>query len=260
MLKSKPILIVLSAIFFIYAGFIEPQWIEVTNHDINAPVEDGLKVVQISDLHTSGLGRIEKKVIEIVNGIVPDIIVLTGDVSSPGGTPKDYYEVLSQFKATKGTYFVHGNWEYWAPSKNFDELLLSVGVVNLDNKSVQLDEHVWLIGFDDALEGSPREGPAFKDVPSESYKIGIFHSPVYFNSVFEKIDVSLSGHTHGGQMRLPFVPPFWLPDGSSHYVSGWFSRGRNKMYVSRGIGTSVLPFRLFCRPEIAVFNFKKQGQ
>lgn len=260
MLKLKPILLILSIILFAYMGLIEPQWIEITNHQINAPVESELKLVQISDLHTKGLGRIEKKVIELVNQISPDIIVLTGDVSSPGGTSEDYHEVLSLFKAPKGVYFIHGNWEYWASSKNFNDLLSQIGIVNLDNKNVQLDEHVWLIGFDDALEGNPSEELAFKDVPSESYKIGIFHSPVYFDSVSEKVNISLSGHTHGGQMKLPFLPPFWLPDGSSDYVSGWFSKGSNKMYVSRGIGTSILPLRLFCRPEIAVFSFKKQGE
>lgn len=258
MLKFKMGLACLSIIFLTYVWFIEPRWIEVTYHQVNGEIEGELKIVQISDLHTKGFGAIEKKVLNLLYEIKPDVIVLTGDVSSPGSTRSDYYDVLSRFKAPKGVYFVHGNWEYWAPSEGFSELLSKAEIINLDNANIQLDKNVWLLGFEDALEGKPDKGLAFKNVPSGAYKIGIFHSPIYFDAVFNNVDIALSGHTHGGQVRLPFLPPFWLPQGSSRYASGWFSRGRGKMYVSRGVGTSILPFRLFCRPEIAVFNLSKK--
>lgn len=257
MSKIKCLFFFLLVLILAYAGIIEPQWIEVTEHSIYAPVERDLKLVQISDLHTNGLGRIEKKVIELVNELSPDLIVLTGDVSSPGGTFEKYKEVLARFRAQLGVYFVPGNWEYWAPPGDLNELLVSAGLVDLTNKNVQINKKLWIVGFDDALEGNPRENEALKDIPVDAFKIGLFHSPVYFESIHEKLNVALSGHTHGGQVRIPLVPALWLPDGSSGYVNGWYSKGKSKMYVSRGIGTSVLPFRLFCRPEIAVFNLSK---
>ncbi len=74
------------------------------------------------------------------------------------------------------------------------------------------------------------------------------------SAVAGKYDLAFAGHTHGGQVRLPLVGPLWLPPGSGRFVEGWYEEAGTKMYVSRGVGTSVLPVRLLCAPEIAIFD------
>lgn len=80
------------------------------------------------------------------------------------------------------------------------------------------------------------------------------HSPEYFGTLAGKADLVLAGHTHGGQVRVPFLPPLWLPHGSGSYVEGWYQDGGSRLYVSRGIGNSVLEFRFNCRPELPVID------
>lgn len=252
--KYSIFLLSLIIITLSYAWLIEPQWIEINIYSVKAPVAAPLKIMQLSDLHTKGLGFVEKKVIRIIEEQQPDIILLTGDISSPGSTIEDYKSVLSKIRAPKGVYFVTGNWEYWLPINGFKSLLDETHIINLDNKNIKLSGNAWLVGFDDVLEGNPDEVAALKDVPEDAYKIGIFHTPQFFDQIHKKINFSLSGHSHGGQMRLPFMKPFWLPAGTGEYVDGWFTKGKHKMYVSRGIGNSILPFRFFCRPEISIFN------
>lgn len=252
--KYSFFILVSGILVLLYAWLIEPQWIEVNQYPIQAPVDSPLKIMQISDLHTKGNGFVEKKVFQIIEEQRPDIILLTGDISSPGSTIQDYKQVLSKIKAPKGVYFVTGNWEYWVPVNGLQSLLSDSGITNLDNSNIKLSGNTWLVGFDDVLEGNPNETLALKDVPTDAFKIGMFHTPIYFNQIYKKINLSLSGHSHGGQMRIPFIKPFWLPAGTGEFIDGWFSRENSKMYVSRGIGNSILPFRFFCRPEIAIFS------
>ena len=244
-------------LILLYAWKIETQWVEVNQFDVKAPVDSPLKIMQISDLHTKGLNSPEKKVISIIESVKPDIIVLTGDISSPGSDLNDYEEVLKNIKAPKGVFFVTGNWEYWTHPEGFNALLGKLGIVNLDNKNIIISGKTWLIGFDDYLEGNPDEKRAFQNVPEDSFKLGLFHTPQYFDLIHTKLNLSLSGHSHGGQMRLPFIDPFWLPAGTGKYFDGWFSEGESRMYVSRGVGNSILPLRLFCRPEIVIFNLSR---
>lgn len=260
-LKSKKFIFLLAPVFLLifYAFLIEPNWIEVTHHQVIAPVEQEIRIVQVSDLHTKGVNKRERALLAKIERIKPHVIVITGDVSSPGTEAEDYFQVLSQLKAPLGVYLVSGNWEYWASHPKFSEMVNEAEIVNLNNKNVRLGEKVWLVGFDDHLEGVVDETKAFANVPDEDFKIGIFHSPAFFDDIFQKLKVSLSGHTHGGQVRIPFFGAFWLPPGSGQYSSGWYYKNLSSMYVSRGLGTSVLPLRLLCRPELSVFTLKGQN-
>lgn len=256
--KNKLIIYIIAVSFISYIWLIEPQWIEINQYNIIAPIDKKISIMQISDFHIRGFGAIEKKVIDYINTLKPDVIVLTGDVSSPNTTPEEYELVFSKIKAPQGVFIVNGNWEYWVNHSNLKNLLEKNLITNLDNTNKQLGPSLYLIGFDDALEGIPDEKKAFLNVPENSYRIGLFHSPVFFDSIFKKLNLSLSGHTHGGQIRVPFLPLLWLPPGSGNYSEGWYKKDQSSMYVSRGIGTSVLPFRLFCRPEIAVFHLSRE--
>jgi predicted MPP superfamily phosphohydrolase len=88
-------------------------------------------------------------------------------------------------------------------------------------------------------------------VPKKTKVISLFHTPILFESIKEKSHLAFAGHSHGGQARLPFIGALWTPEGTGKYDSGWFQGGIGKMYVSRGIGNSILPIRFNCRPELA---------
>lgn len=245
----------LSLLILGYSYFIETNWLEITRHQINLKVNSNkkLKIVQISDLHTKGISTIEEKVIKTVQREKPDIIFLTGDIATPGGTNSGYEEVLKELIAKKAVYYIPGNWEDWEPILDLSDILKRNNIIDLTNKTLMLDNNLWLAGFADAPTGNP-DLRILKNIPSDSKIISIFHSPIFFDEVSNSIDLAFTGHTHGGQIRLPLIGTIALPPGSGNYDQGWFQKNRATMYVNRGIGTSIVPFRFLCRPEISIFE------
>jgi predicted MPP superfamily phosphohydrolase len=251
-MKTLKIFVLLIPIFIlIYSTCFEPYQLESTFHEVTIGTSGkNLLVVHVTDLHTDGLGAIELKLIDSIRSNKPDIIFITGDIATPDGTAKGYEDVLSKLKAPLGVYFVQGNWEYWEPIKELRDILKKANIAELTNKSILIKDDLWLVGLDDELAGSPRID-TFDGVPENRKNISIFHSPALFKSISHKTDLAFAGHSHGGQIRLPFIGSLWTPEGTDKYDSGWFEEGKAKMYVSRGIGNSILPIRLNCRPEVA---------
>ncbi len=253
--------ILLGVSLFIYARFIEPQWIEVTEHHLKANIDRPLKIIQLSDLHTYEFGLRETKVLDIIKRENPDAILISGDTIANAGDWKSVEILLKLLRAPLGVFLVRGNWEHWRPDPTELKVYQDANVIFLNNEARLLTEKVWVIGLDDSLSGTPDKQTALKNVPEDSFRIALFHSPAYFDFLDDqRIDLGLAGHTHGGQIRFPFLPPFWLPEGSGSYVEGWYERGSNHMYVSRGVGNSILEFRFFCRPEISVFYIEPKSQ
>jgi predicted MPP superfamily phosphohydrolase len=251
-MKTLKIIVLLIPIFIlIYSTCFEPFQLENTFHEVTIGKSGkSLLVAHVTDLHTDGLGTIELKLIDSIRSNKPDIILITGDIATPGGTAKGYEDVLSKFKAQLGVYFVQGNWEYWEPIKELRDILKKANIAELTNKSILIKDDLWLVGLDDELAGSPRID-TYDGVPENRKNISIFHSPALFKSISNKTDLAFAGHSHGGQIRLPFIGSLWTPEGTDKYDSGWFEEGKAKMYVSRGIGNSILPIRLNCWPEVA---------
>jgi predicted MPP superfamily phosphohydrolase len=237
------------------AFFIEPYRVEATHWDVQGPVGAPLKIAQLSDLHTKGIGRRERRVLEILNAERPDAIVITGDsLAGYGGTYQECKEFYEKLHAPYGVWFVRGNWETDTPirpARREREFYESAGVHLLLNSNVELRPGIWLIGLDDPTTGTVKLDTAFAGVPPDAYKIALFHSPAFFDHIASRVNLVLAGHTHGGQVRIPFVDPFWLPKGSGHYLAGWYEKDGTKMYVDRGIGMSVMPIRFLCPPEVA---------
>lgn len=245
----------LSVMILGYSYFIETSWLEITRHQINLKANSNkkLKIIQISDLHTKGISTIEEKVIKTVQSEKPDIIFLTGDIATPGGTNSGYEKVLTALKAKKAIYYIPGNWEVWEPISDLSDILKGNNIIDLTNKAIILDKNLWLAGFADAPTGNP-DLRILKNIPNDSKIISIFHSPIFFDEVSTSTDLAFTGHTHGGQIRFPLIGSIALPPGSGNYDQGWFQKNRAKMYVNRGIGTSIVPFRFLCRPEISIFE------
>ncbi|MFG1485120.1 metallophosphoesterase [Halobacteriovorax sp. RZ-1] len=234
----------------LYSFYYCPNDLEIIHY--NRKYNDGkttLKIAHISDLHTKSLGTIENKVISVLTKEAPDIIVLTGDLATPDGTYEGYLEVLREMKAPKGVYFVQGNWDIWEELPKKEELFQKAGIIGLTNSMKQIDKDLNLIGFDDLI-GKPAT-KLLKSVDSSLLNIALFHTPDFFDTIPNSIPLSLAGHSHGGQVRVPFYGPLWTPYGTDNYVSGWYKNENKELFVSRGIGNSILPIRFNCRPELA---------
>ncbi|HVF89360.1 MAG TPA: metallophosphoesterase [Blastocatellia bacterium] len=241
----------------LYAFFVEPYWIEDTHYRIQAPVTAPLKIAHLSDLHTSGLNRREKELLEILDREKPDLIVITGDSVSTTNGYEGFRVVLRELRAPLGVWVIRGNHENWHPIPDERDFYSSAGVNFLVNESKKPREDFWLVGLDDAFGGSPDLDGALADVPEDEYKIALFHSPGFFNQAAGRCDLALAGHTHGGQVQLPIIGAVWLPPHSGNFVEGWFERNGSRLYVSRGIGTSLLNVRFLCRPEVAFITLEK---
>lgn len=241
---------------YVYASHVEPYWLQVSHHRVGAPVSSPLKIAHLSDLHTDGLNRRERALIEILDREKPDLIVITGDSISTTEGKEGFFQVLQALRAPLGVWVVRGNHENWNPIPNERDFYNSAGVNFLLNESRKPREDFWLVGLDDAFAGSPNLDRALAGVPEADYRIALFHSPDFFDRAAGHCDLALAGHTHGGQVRLPFYGAIWLPPHSGNYVEGWFERDGSRLYVSRGVGTSALSLRFLCRPEVAFITLE----
>ncbi|MGB6626094.1 MAG: metallophosphoesterase [Candidatus Acidiferrales bacterium] len=256
------ILVALAAL--VVDGFwIEPNNIEVTHYTIQtgqagqSGVRTPLKIADLTDLHTRGLGRPERKMLAILAREKPDVILITGDtLADPYGNYRACQKLYKQLHAPLGVWFVRGNWENWSPVRHERLFYHEVGVNLLVNQSHELRPDVWLVGLDDPFSGRPNLNAALEEVPPNVYTIAMFHAPAFFDQAAGRVNLALAGHTHGGQVRIPFVKPFWLPGGSGRFLAGWYEENGSRMYVNRGIGMSEIPVRFLCRPEVAFITLE----
>jgi predicted MPP superfamily phosphohydrolase len=248
------LLLLLVAAAFADSLWLEPNWIEVTHHQVSAPFATPLKIAHLSDLHSSGIGLREQRLLKFLAWEAPDVIVITGDILASGGDYGASGEILSRLHAPLGVWLVKGNRENWHRPPNENEFFRALGVTLLVNKGAEIRPGVWLAGLDDPWSGRPDLEAALAGIPDRDYSIALFHSPLYFEQSAGRYQLALAGHAHGGQVRLPFLKPLWLPGGIGRYVEGWFEKNGSRMYVSRGIGTSFLPIRFDCRPELAIIT------
>jgi hypothetical protein len=254
------------ALLAAYAALVEPFWVELTRHEVEAPVRAPVTVAHLTDLHTHGLGRRERAVVALLERERPDLVVVTGDsvvngdpFAPPLGLADDPSyraagEVLARLRAPLGVWAVRGNWENLRRVRDERAFYAAAGVRLLVNESARVRDDLWLVGLDDADSGVPDAVAAERGVPPGAARLTLLHSPAFFDSLPPSLPLALAGHTHGGQVRLPGLPPAWLPSGSGRYVAGWYARGETRMYVSRGVGTSTLPVRFACRPEVALLT------
>lgn len=233
-----------------YAYFLGPVWIEVTHHHVRAPGNPPLKIAHLSDLHTRGLGRMEQRLLALLEEEKPDVIVITGDGVSADGTGSEVDKLYEKLAAPLGVYLVNGNWEHWRHVPQTG----ARNIRQLNNANARIGHDLYLVGLDDSLAGRPDLESALGNVRPGAFLIALFHSPAFFPEVSGRVHLALAGHTHGGQVRLPWIGPLWLPPGSGDFVHGWYERGSSRLYVSRGLGNSVLPIRFLCRPELAILT------
>ncbi len=266
------LILALAQLLLIYAWIVEPNWLEVTRHEAwfkNLPEEfNGLVMAHLSDLHMRAYGARERRVVARLAESKPGVIVITGDLTREGSDPaaiRQFLTALRDLKPTFGIWAVLGNYDHWhpvAPSKDVVRRFYNnAGAVLLVNEGGRLGrglDTLSLIGVDDPFSGYANLGESLKGMQRTPFAVLLTHSPeIFMKADLIKFDLVLAGHTHGGQVRLPGIGALWLPAGSEPFESGWFYGQDARMYVTRGIGTSILPFRLFCRPEIALITLKR---
>jgi len=261
------ILALLGALCILYAYTVEPYWPEVTHVTLqSAKLHSGdrLRIVQISDLHCDGKVRLEKRLPEIIREQHPDIIAFTGDtVNGPEGVPLAR-ELLTQLAGIAPTYVVPGNWDVsfarkWRQSLQQLTFFAGTGVHNLTGQaeSIQVGNvPVWIAG---AATNQQELLPALlAKAPHDRFSILLFHFPDEVDVVEQnRIDLYLAGHTHGGQIALPFYGALvTFSRFDKKYERGLHAIGSSWMYVNRGIGLEGFPprARFLSRPEVTVID------
>jgi len=245
-----------------YGGIYEVNDIEVTRRSValrNLPSRlDGVTAVQISDLHLNEADDLHTRMVQLIKQEKPHWVFFTGDLVNDSSAIGHATDIFHQIQPPGGTWAVIGNSDRSADAVDaLQSQLKSAGVSYLVNANAQIESGLWLIGVDDPSAYVSDVGGALQDVPSNAPKILLGHSPDIVDQLDgARFDLILAGHTHGGQVNLPFFDGAWMLNGpSSQYVKGLYDVHGSPMYVNRGIGTAKIPIRLGARPEITVFTF-----
>ena len=265
------IFLLLTIIFVVTYNIWNNNRVQLTNIDIgdvNVPAAlKGLRIVQVSDFHNSTFGQDQSRLLDKLKEAKPDLILITGDLIDKRNTKIEIaVDFVREARHIAPIYFVSGNHESWLPDYELlKSRLKEAGVIVLDNESVILksgQSTLKLAGIIDPgfSEGSDKEKivrESLASIKGESadFSILLAHRPDLFE-VYERFDYDLifSGHAHGGQFRFPFIGGLLAPDQGliPKYDSGLYRLGKTIMIVSRGLGNSLFPFRLFNGPELIV--------
>ena len=277
MMKTKKKFIVLAAIVAILILLI--IWIAYGNTDLeiykynvkseDIPSEfDNFRIVQISDLHNAEFGENNEKLLLMLKQADADIIAITGDMIDSRNTDVDVAISFAQ-KAVNiaPVYYVNGNHEsrVLGEYEKLKQGLTDAGVTILENSSADItigDETITLIGINDPtfrmdiVDDTMEQNIAHQLVnvipDNDNYKVLLAHRPEYFDVYAGNVDLVLSGHAHGGQFRIPFIGGLVAPGQGffPEYYEGSHIKENTEMIVSRGIGNSIIPFRINNKPEI----------
>ncbi|MBD2364379.1 metallophosphoesterase [Anabaena minutissima FACHB-250] len=251
----------------LHAKVIEPNWIEIKSLQLTLPhlasEFNGYRIVQISDIHRDQWmnTRRLKHIVYLVNQQHPDLIAITGDLVTrnlPGLIPS-LKPALEQLTPRDRTVAVLGNHDHENDTKAIIKILKQSGVFDLNNTVYTLQRGNAILniaGVDDVGMGKDRLDLVLQQLPPEGAAILLAHEPDFANTsaATARFDLQLSGHSHGGQIRLPFVKPLILPPWGEKYYSGEYEVGKMLLYTNRGVGMTGLHLRLFARPEITIFT------
>jgi uncharacterized protein len=248
----------------LYAIGVEPFWMKVTEQTITLEkLKKPMRILFLSDIQLRGeSGYREKWILKRIRGEKIDLLLTTGDLfDTPEGMPAAV-AFLDQLAHHGPTYAILGNWEIWsrADLKAYRAFLAARGIPLLINESRTVsrqDQKIYILGVNDPGQNLHNLALAKKGVPSSSLQILLAHAPIIFPlAETNQIDLTLAGHSHGGQVRLPFMDPPYLPPGCGPYFYGTYKKNESTMVVTSGVGTSIFPIRFLCRPEIVFLNLK----
>lgn len=255
-----------------YAHFIEPNLLVTKTFDIKTqkPIKP-CTMIYFTDTHFGKYYDVSHagKIVEKINEAKPDIVVFGGDLLDNYARDRDSMDLqclkeeLQKIEAKTGKYAVWGNHDYGGGAvRIYEEFMTSCGFEILDNESVELENYgIKLIGYDDYLMGWT--DPSLYKIESDLYNVIVAHEPVVSQFIESRSEnFLLSGHTHGGQVNIPFITNKLLPEGSGQFKKGFYTEKEInttislRMYTSSGIGMTRYPARFLNIPEIIQINFQ----
>jgi predicted MPP superfamily phosphohydrolase len=250
-----------------YTLFVEHYLVQLNQYRIpvpNLPPEfNGFRIVHLTDLHYGSLVPFSflQNVIRKANDLKKDVIVCTGDYVQEDDNDEEIdavWPLLAELKAPLGVYSVLGNHDHWADSHRSAYWLERSGqdIGNRPHAIERGGKRLWIAGGGDLWEDHRDFDDLLRNVPVEDCRIVLAHNPDSADTSFsERIDLMICGHTHGGQVNLPFIGALVLPVENKNYSYGLkTSRKGMPVFISKGIGWAILPVRFNCLPEIAVLE------
>lgn len=255
----KIILTILFIIIF-WSIVVEPNIITVTEIQLEDKQLAGTKIVFASDLHIKPYEKYRlERIIKTINKQNADIVLLGGDYvnghhKGNSLTIQEIASGLSQLHSKHGTFAVIGNHDGWQGKEEAIYELNKAGINVLLNENKKAG-NVYIAGVDDLQTGKPDINKALEGIKQPT--IFLTHSPDLFPNVPESVNLTLAGHLHGGQIKFPFIGALTMPSKyGKRYAEGLIEEDNKIMYVSRGLGTSILAMRFNCPPQIVIINFK----
>jgi uncharacterized protein len=261
------------------ATLIEPDRPELTRIEVFLPrlpeKLDGFTIAQLSDFHYDPYFSIHpiKAAVEITNTLNPDLAVLTGDfVTLPilGESHQRWRPSIAQaapcadllrgIRARHGLVAVLGNHDQFSDPDRVAAVLEAAGIRVLRNQSIPVEwegSRFWLAGVNDVTGGTANLNETLRRVPTKEAAVLLCHEPDFADTAAHyPVDLQLSGHSHGGQVRFPFIGPLYLPDLARKYPWGLRKIGPLTLYTNCGIGTIRVPVRLNCPPEVTLVTLR----
>ena len=269
--RQKHLLAVCFILFglFLTYSYFESRWVKITEVEIkSADIPDsfnGAKIVFISDIHLGPFLSANRlsRIVDQINGINPDIILLGGDyVFYYTKYVEPVFHEFGKLRSVYGIYAVLGNHDYYAGADLTKKMMAKNGINSCDNQYYWVkkgNDSIKIGGVGDLWEGTQVPENTFSGLKKSDFAILLTHNPDYLENIYtDLIDLTLTGHTHGGQVTLfGWWAPILPSEFGQKYRYGLIDSGKMKSYITSGIGTVTVPLRFFCRPEIVVLRLKK---
>ena len=273
--KITLVCLTLISCFLGWSFWFEPSSLHNKNHEIVLPswpsTCNHIRITILSDLHVgspfNGVDNL-RKVIQLTANSNPDLILLAGDYvihGVVGGTfvpPEVITKVLSSLKAPMGVYAVLGNHDWWFDAPRVQKALESEGIMVLEDKSVAIQKEkckFWLAGISDYWKGPHDIDKALHQIPELDPIMVITHNPDIFPLLPNNVTLTIAGHTHGGQVYIPGVGrPIVPSEHGERFAIGHIEENGRHMFVSSGLGTSIIPIRFLVPPEVSILTIHSQ--
>ena len=259
----------------LWAFWLEPASLHNQNYEIrlpNWPAEcDGLRIAVLADLHVgspfNGLDKLDG-IVDLTVKAKPDLILLAGDYGSRGvlgGTrvlPEEIAKGLSRLAAPLGVFAVLGNHDWWEGAPRIERALESAGIRVLEDASVAVKRDgcaIQLAGLSDLWEGPHNYRAALAKIPRGTPILAFTHNPDAFPEISKPVDLMIAAHTHGGQVYLPGLGRPIVPSKyGQRYAAGHIVENGRHLFVSPGLGTSIIPVRFLVPPEVSLLTIRSE--
>lgn len=261
-------ILLIIGLIIIYSRYIATTGIQIKEYSvINNKIPEsfkGFKVVHFSDLKYGSTTdqKYLKKLVNKINELNPDIIIFTGDLIASNykltdNDKKDIIENLNKLDPKIDIYSIRGDNDI---NETYNSIITQTKIIEINNLNKLIyykgDTPIMLIGLDDSINGNQSLDMAFNYEENNYYKILITHEPDTYEKIKDKnIDLFLAGHSLNGQVRLPFIGSVYTPTGAKKYYDSKYKIDNTEIYISNGLGTSKIPYRLNNRPSINLYRF-----